>query len=110
MIHSQSNIETILDNAEKPEFKPEKKNIRENRMDERRLIDEKESVASKMESVKNPSLQDPTETQQTKEADEVDIAGEIKKAKKKGKTTKEIRTPGRQRHTSCQCHIPGGIP
>lgn len=84
-----SNIETILDNAEKPEFKPEKKNIRENRMDERRLIDEKESVASKMESVKNPSLQDPTETQQTKEADEVDIAGEIKKAKKKGKTTKE---------------------
>ena len=39
-----SNIEKILDNAEKPEFKPEKKNIRENRMDERSLIDENLSL------------------------------------------------------------------
>ena len=84
-----SNIENILDNANKPEFKPEKKNIRENRMDERKLIDEKESAASKMNAVKAPSLQDPTETQQAKETDEADVAGEIKKTKKKGKTTKE---------------------
>lgn len=73
-----SNIEKILDNAEKPEFKPEKKNIRENRMDERRLIDERESAAAKIESAQSPTPPVPDKTLGEKKTQE-GVTGKDKK-------------------------------
>lgn len=43
-----SNIETILNNAKTSEFKPIKENIRENRLQERAIIDKTESVANRI--------------------------------------------------------------